>query len=445
MNPETQSYAWEEAFEKGWQDNDGVQYTDTSDLTYRTTLKILEQQLERRAGAASRHFCLLRHLFIILDVSRRMHSEVDFSPNRLSCAVKLLKDFASKFFSNNPIGQIGIITTSHGKCRLACNLTSSLQTISNCLEEYMNCGRLEKQHAKSQLPFIFSNNEKMNPADFVDKSDKRDVITLQQSLDAAASILRHSPSGSSKEILLVTGSLGSVDPGDILNGTLPLLKNVGIQCYALSMAAECRILQHLCDATLISKTEIPTNQVILDVNHMEKVLSYISITPAFTANNKNSFVRLAYPTYVKCHPVQCMSHSMGTSHNKEFKLSCYVHGSKMGFRCPGCHAIYCMIPIECRICGLALVSGEHIARTFQQSKPFGRMLELKVPPQGYHCDGCDSFVVSQSNAHKYNPECVKQNCKYLLKCLLCKWIFCPECDSVMRNIVRECPGCCTLE
>ncbi len=43
--------------------------------------------------------------------------------------------------------------------------------------------------------------------------------------------------------------------------------------------------------------------------------------------------------------------------------------SASGFLCPQCQAKYCELPVECRSCGLTLVSAPHLARSYHHLFP----------------------------------------------------------------------------
>ncbi len=52
--------------------------------------------------------------------------------------------------------------------------------------------------------------------------------------------------------------------------------------------------------------------------------------------------------------------------------------SASGFLCPQCQAKYCELPVECRACGLTLVSAPHLARSYHHLFPLPPFEEVFV-------------------------------------------------------------------
>lgn len=49
-----------------------------------------------------------------------------------------------------------------------------------------------------------------------------------------------------------------------------------------------------------------------------------------------------------------------------------------GYACPQCRSKYCELPVECRICGLMLVSAPHLARSYHHLFPVQPFTELPM-------------------------------------------------------------------
>lgn len=80
-----------------------------------------------------------------------------------------------------------------------------------------------------------------------------------------------------------------------------------------------------------------------------------------------------------------------------FKLSYFSHldsvdeGSKLttgGYFCPQCQSKYCELPVECRSCGLTLVSAPHLARSYHHLFPASNYQEIAYEKQGEICFAC---------------------------------------------------------
>ncbi|XP_020614690.1 general transcription factor IIH subunit 2-like [Orbicella faveolata] len=66
----------------------------------------------------------MRHVFVVVDMSRAME-EADLKPSRLACSVKLLEDFITEYFDQNPISQIGLIATRNKRAEKLTELSGN--------------------------------------------------------------------------------------------------------------------------------------------------------------------------------------------------------------------------------------------------------------------------------------------------------------------------------
>ncbi|KRZ83930.1 General transcription factor IIH subunit 2 [Trichinella sp. T8] len=126
---------------------------------------------------------ILRHLCILLDCSSVM-IEKDLLPSRFISVIKALSLFVDDFFDQNPISQISIITAKDKKTDKLVDFTGS---------------------ARKHKEFLKAIAEEIPSGEF----------SLQNSLETANEMLRHMPSHSSREVLVIMGSLSTCDPGDI--------------------------------------------------------------------------------------------------------------------------------------------------------------------------------------------------------------------------------------
>ena len=89
-----------------------------------------------RAGMKSK-LGMMRHLFIILDMSETMKLQ-DMKPSRLLCVLNLLENFVQEFFHLNPISQIGIITTKNKRADIVSELTGKFYCIQKKSSQIFN-------------------------------------------------------------------------------------------------------------------------------------------------------------------------------------------------------------------------------------------------------------------------------------------------------------------
>lgn len=59
-----------------------------------------------------------------------------------------------------------------------------------------------------------------------------------------------------------------------------------------------------------------------------------------------------------------------------------------GYSCPQCGSKYCELPVECRACGLTLVSAPHLARSYHHLFPVQSYIELEKNDFDGYCNGC---------------------------------------------------------
>ena len=63
-----------------------------------------------------------------------------------------------------------------------------------------------------------------------------------------------------------------------------------------------------------------------------------------------------------------------------------------GHNCPQCGSRYCELPIECKQCGLTLVSAPHLARSYHHLFPIKPFTELEVTSEITNCYSCAKSI-----------------------------------------------------
>lgn len=96
---------------------------------------------------------------------------------------------------------------------------------------------------------------------------------------------------------------------------------------------------------------------------------------------------------------------------------------------PLCKNKYCELPVECKVCGLTLVSAPHLARSYQHLFPLPPFEEVRrietATNKNSICQGC------------------QRNCidAIVYICKECKEMFCNDCDMFIHETLHTCPGC----
>ncbi|KAJ8917753.1 hypothetical protein NQ315_005204 [Exocentrus adspersus] len=360
---DAKEYRWETGYEKTWEaikeDDEGFLEASVADIIQKAKRK--RQALKQ----GSQKLGMMRHLYLILDCSDSMSSQ-DLKPTRLLCTLKLLEIFIEEFFDQNPISQIGIIIMHNKRAEKISDLAGN--------------GR---KHIK-----------------YVNTLNQTSLIgepSLQNGLEMALSSLKLLPSHASREILVIMGSLTTCDPGDI-NVTIENLKQEGIRCSIIGLAAEVHVCRYL------AKETGGTYNVILDDSHFKDLLFEQVDPPPAAGCLESSLIKMGFPHQINVEGSEepltmCMCHVDSTS-----------EGSKLttgGYYCPQCFSKYCELPVECRACGLTLVSAPHLARSYHHLFPAANYTEINFDKQVALCFACQrQFGESDKQIYEC-PKCKK--------------------------------------
>uniref|UniRef100_A0A670IXJ2 General transcription factor IIH subunit n=1 Tax=Podarcis muralis TaxID=64176 RepID=A0A670IXJ2_PODMU len=311
---------------------------------------------------------MMRHLYVVVDGSRTMEDQ-DLKPTRLTCTLKvfildnLLRQLRFKFLLRNP--------RKH---------TAALKKAvdMSCLGE----------------------------------------PSLYNALNLAAQTLKHMPGHTSREVLVIFSSLTTCDPSNIYD-LIKSLKAVKIRVSIIGLSAEVRV------CTVLARETGGTYHVILDESHYRELLMHHVSPPPASSSSESSLIRMGFPQHTiasltdqDAKPSFSMA-QLENSNDPGLTLG--------GYFCPQCRAKYCELPVECKVCGLTLVSAPHLARSYHHLFPLDAFQE--VPLEQYvgerYCQGCHGEITDQ---HVYI-------------CKVCQSAFCVECDLFAHDTLHCCPGC----
>uniref|UniRef100_A0A2K5DST3 VWFA domain-containing protein n=1 Tax=Aotus nancymaae TaxID=37293 RepID=A0A2K5DST3_AOTNA len=337
---------WEGGYERTWEilkeDESGSLKATIEDILFKAKRKrIFEHHGQVRLG-------MMRHLYVVVDGSRTMEDQ-DLKPNRLTCTLKLLEYFVEEYFDQNPISQIGIIVTKSKRAEKLTELSGNPRKHITSLKKAvdMTC------HGEP---------------------------SLYNSLSMAMQTLKHMPGHTSREVLIIFSSLTTCDPSNIYD-LIKTLKAAKIRVSVIGLSAEVRV------CTVLARETGGTYHVILDESHYKELLTHHVSPPPASSNSECSLIRMGFPQHTiaslsdqDAKPSFSMAHLDG---NTEPGLTLG------GYFCPQCRAKYCELPVECKICGLTLVSAPHLV-----------------------------YV-----------------------CAVCQNVFCVDCDVFVHDSLHCCPGC----
>ncbi|KAB0403733.1 hypothetical protein E2I00_013134, partial [Balaenoptera physalus] len=259
---------------------------------------------------------MMRHLYVVVDGSRTMEDQ-DLKPNRLTCTLKLLEYFVEEYFDQNPISQIGIIVTKSKRAEKLTELSGNPRKHIISLKKAvdMTC------HGEP---------------------------SLYNSLSMAMQTLKHMPGHTSREVLIIFSSLTTCDPSNIYD-LIKTLKAAKIRVSVIGLSAEVRV------CTVLARETGGTYHVILDESHYKELLTHHHTIASLSDQD-------AKPSFSMAH--------LDSSTEPGLTLG--------GYFCPQCRAKYCELPVECKICGLTLVSAPHLARSYHHLFPLDAFQDIPL-------------------------------------------------------------------
>lgn len=375
-------YRWETEYEKTWEaiheDEHGLLKASLEEIVHKSRRKRLLEKKNLKLG-------MMRHLYLIIDMSDSMQ-EPDLKPTRQLCTLKLLESFVSEYFDQNPISQLGIIITKGKRAEKISELAGN-----------------PKQHITT-----LQNTAKVTCAG---------EPSLQNALELATQTLRFMPTHTSREVLVIFGSLTTCDPGDIFE-TVDNLVSHNIRCSIIGLSAELSVCRR------ITTTTHGTYNVVIDDSHFKELLYDQVSPPPATSSTESSLIRMGFPFHQsksEGKPSMCMCHI-------DSKITHEGFGTE-GYYCPQCNSKYCELPVECKACGLTLVSAPHLARSFHHLFPLDCFNEVSVsnlePSANKQCYSCLIFFKDHT----------------VYECGVCHQLFCLECDLFIHDTLHTCPGC----
>ena len=263
-------------------------------------------------------------------------SEKDLRPTRYLLTLRYTTAFITEFFEQNPISQLGIIGTRDG---LALNISP---LSGNPNDHIANIQKLRDQEPKGQP-------------------------SMQNALDMARAALFHAPTHTTREVLLLFGSLLSSDPGDI-HTTISALVAAHITVQIIGLAAQVAICQTLANRTNPSLPPSQTYTVALNEQHYRDLFMRATTPPTTPQSTKedsgvkSSLLMMGFPSrIVDPSPTLCACHSRPT---------------RGGYLCSRCSSKVCSLPTQCPACGLTLILSTHLARSYHHLFPLRNWKEV---------------------------------------------------------------------
>ncbi|OHT10637.1 General transcription factor IIH subunit 2 [Tritrichomonas foetus] len=317
---------------------------------------------------------LVRSIVIVIDLSSAGLLSRDFGCSRIHLIKQSLKKFITNFFDQNPISQISIVSTSNGRAQILSYLCGALDIHLKCLETL---------------------------SDYTEEG----TPSLHNAMNVSIAILKSAAKYSTREILMIYGSLHTCDNSPI-DPTLKQLKLNKVVVNTIGFGASVHILNRLSSETG------GLYFVPMSIEHFHDILNANIEPPEWSAG----FKRLEFIPF-------------GFVQNKDNLPSFDITelrsmGKPMpkfdGCTCPKCNFHVFAVPVYCPSCGILLLTPDHITRTKFQMASVPNFVPIgnKEP-----CSTC----------------CVIGDEMY--KCPKCEANYCKHCNNFIHTVLNRCPSC----
>uniref|UniRef100_A0A7S2ZVD5 VWFA domain-containing protein n=1 Tax=Rhodosorus marinus TaxID=101924 RepID=A0A7S2ZVD5_9RHOD len=275
---------------------------------------------------------IVRYAVLAIDASESMNDS-DMKPSRGIAVLTICEQFVQEFFEQNPIAHLAIVATFRGSATQVAAIGSSPQAL---------CSELSTMAEKASF---------------------RGEASLQNLLELSKAILDPVPPYGSKEVIMVFSSLSTTDPGDI-KATTNSLKENGIRCSIVGLAAEVYILRQVCKKTG-GEYHVATNEE----HFHELVNAHVPPPPLASDTLKASLVEMGFP---KLKVLKSSKQYFDANVNPKGGRS----SGKIGYECPRCKSWLSDVPVECVLCGLTLITSPHLARSYHHLFPIPAFKEV---------------------------------------------------------------------
>ena len=384
-------YAWEGSFERTW---DSVQIG--ADGTLRGSRQ--ERRSARQPVQRGVKRGMLRTLYVVIDCSRNaIDQDGEMRPSRLAVMKDAVASFITDFFEQNPISSLALILSRNGKAEVL--------TMPSC-----NAGQHLK-HLRNIQP-----------------GDCRGDASLQNGLDLARDALEAVPSFMSREVLVLSSSLATCDPGDI-HATIAALARSKVRCFVYSLLAEVYICKRIATQTgghfSVATTPAHLRELVLTVVPPRP-------TEEGTMAPSRSLIKVGFPER-QPEGVAQLCFLAGQGHTMGLAERVYT--------CPQCCANQQEIPTQCPVCNLKLLSAAELTKTYHHLFPVPSFVQPNRP--------VPTLAAAPALAGGGQEDCKCFGCRQMLgndaglgaECPECGSVFCEACDIFIHEALHSCPGC----
>ena len=370
---------------------------------------------------------IIRHVVLVLDLSEAM-LEKDMRPNRYIGMINYAQDYIREFFEQNPISQMSVLGMHDGVCIRISELSG------NPAEHVAAIAGLRSKD---------------------DGKEPKGAPSLQNALELARATLYHTPSHGTREVIVVFGSLLSLDPGDI-HQTVKACVRDRIRVSIIGMSARLKICSEIVTRTNAGdegEYTIATDQEML------KELLLATTTPPVIRETKQP---ASAPPPESAAALMMMGFPSRVVEDQLTMCACHGNLTMGGYTCSRCSAKVCSLPITCPACQLTLLLSTHLARSYHHLFPLRNWSTVswaRAREKGSkECVGClSSFskpptiekeprgteTNSEMNDRRDGEDVEEQKASESgrYECRACESHFCIDCDMFCHMVLHNCPGC----
>jgi transcription initiation factor TFIIH subunit 2 len=369
-------HSWLQWFQKSWLDIeervDGrLVNPDSIERKVNSRTYAEEGRVAAQGGVAIKKG-LIRFMFIVIDFSASMR-QTDYKPVRSDYIFNEVSSFIEKFFDKNPLSYISLISMREGGVHFITRMNGQPNFQIKKLKEYIQA----------------------NPPS--------GTCSVVKAIDL---VLRTGdlPLYASKEILVLWGSLSSVDSVQApIHPYLSerLASQGGLDITVISMSPELYALKKISTKFVVAMS--PTD-------FREKLSTVVN--PKQNAQAKPVYIKMGFP--------------LKTVNGPLTKCSCHLDLHSTLFTCPQCKSLVCEIPTNCPVCKLTLVERDMLTRIHRLLYDMPTFSQIDV--EDGSCNACcTAFDISNNNT--------------AVRCNECNEVYCYDCDKFSHEKLRHCLGC----
>ncbi|KAJ4347824.1 uncharacterized protein N0V89_009194 [Didymosphaeria variabile] len=413
---------------------------EDNDVPEQSIQQMEEERKRKRLRKDTKPFQrgIIRHVVLVLDLSEAM-LEKDMRPTRFHAMIQYAQEYVREFFEQNPISQMSVLGMHDGLCIRVSELSGN---------------------PAEHIAAILGLRTPLNPQDF--SKEPKGSPSLQNALELARATLYHTPSHGTREVIIVFGSLLSLDPGDV-HQTIRACVRDRVRVSVIGMSARLKIC-----AEIVNKTNAgdESEYVVATDQELLRELLLATTTPPVVRATKSA-EEIAPPESAAA----LMMMGFPSRVIEETPTMCACHGALTtgGYTCSRCSAKVCSLPITCPSCQLTLLLSTHLARSYHHLFPLRNWAEVswhrarekgtkscmscltpfpEVPPDGisgeqqtngHGANGRIHGKVAQKQSNDDEEQKASESSRY--ECRVCESHFCIDCDMFCHMVLHNCPGC----